>query len=576
MLSNTATPVHYKNFRDAVLRGEIPVCKEISMQMNRIDKKIADKRYFYDDEAINGWVKFCEAEMTLTDGSELLLTECFKVWGEDLLAWFYYEERIDYNPHTRRKERFYVKKRLCNKQLIIDARGSAKSMYASLMQAYGVSIITTTTSQITVAPTMKQSEEILSPIRTALARSRGPYYKFMTMGSASSTGANKQNRPKLMSTKKGIENSLTNSILEVRPMSIDKLQGLRPWMSTIDEWLSGDNKEDVIGAIEQGASKMEDYIIIATSSEGTTRDGVGDELKMEMQTILRGDYEADNVSIFHYKLDDVSEVADPAMWMKANSNLGTTISYTAYYRDVERMKANPSIMNDVLAKRFGIPVAGRTFFFTYEETRLHRRQNLKGAEIALGGDMSQGDDFCSFGAFIPMGHSRFGYHTINFVTQSKVDRLPDAMYKKYQEFIAEGSLIVMPGSVLKMDSVYDELDNWISMNNYMPRAFGYDPYNSDTIVKNYVSQYGEYGVEKVIQGARTESVPMGDMKNLARDRNLIFWQKIVSWSMGNAIAEIDNNKNYKLSKKRSSEKIDPVAAMLDAYIAYTRNMEVFN
>ncbi len=575
MLSNTATPVYYGRFRDAVLKGRIPVCKEVSMQMNLIDELIANPNFYYDDKAIDGFVSFCENELVLTDGSDLELTDCFKLWAEDLLAWFYFEDIVTYNPYTRKKVRVREKKRLRHKQAIVDGRGAAKSMYLYAIQMYVVSVDSKTTHGVVVAPTMKQAEETIGPMRTAIARARGPYLAFMTKGSIQNTTGNRSDRPKIASTKMGIQNFLTNSIVEVRAMSIDKLQGLRNYITTIDEWLSGETKEDVIGAVEQGASKLDDYIIVVASSEGTSRNGVGDTIKMEFNSILRGDYYAPHVSVWHYKLDDVAEVANPAMWVKANSNLGITVSYSAYQRDVERMEANPATRNDILAKRFGIPMAGLTYFFTYEETKPHKYTDYKGLTCSLGADMSQGDDFCAFQALFPLSRGRYGTVGRSYVSKAKMDKLPSAYYQKYQEFIAEGSLIVMEGAVLDMLEVYEDVDAWITENEYNVSAFGYDPYNADQFVKRWTIEYGAYGVEKVIQGARTESVPMGEMKKLAEERVLVFHQKIMEFSMGNAVAEEDNNHNYKLSKKRYAEKIDNVAALLDAWIAYRRNQEAF-
>ncbi len=575
MLSNTATPYYYGRFRDSVLAGQIPVCNEISMQMMLIDGIIADPAFYYDDKAIDGFVLFCESELTLTDGSDLVLTDCFKLWAEDLLAWFYYEDEIVYNPITRRKMIVKKKKRLRNKQMIIDARGSAKSIYAYIIQSYVVVVDSKTTHGVVTAPTMKQAEETIGPMRTAIARARGPLYKFLTEGSIQNTTGNRQNRPKLAATKLGIQNFLTNSIVEVRAMSVNKLQGLRNYVTTIDEWLSGDTKEDVIGAVEQGASKLDDYIIVGVSSEGTSRNGVGDTIKMELHSILRGEYYAPHVSVWHYKLDDISEVSDPAMWVKANSNIGITVSYSAYHKDVARMEANPTTRNDILAKRFGIPMAGLTYFFTYEETLPHRPLNYDGCIGALGADMSQGDDFCAFNMLFPLSRGRFGTVARSYVSKTKMDKLPMAYYQKYQDFIKEGTLVVMEGAVLNMVDVYEDVDTWIAEHEYTVIAFGYDPYNADQFVKRWVTENGEYGVEKVIQGARTESVPMGEMKKLAEERMLVFHEQIMVFSMGNAVAEEDNNHNYKLSKKRYAEKIDNVAALLDSWIAYKRNQEAF-
>lgn len=575
MLSNTATPYYYGLFRDSVLRGAIPVCKEVSMQMNLIDEMICNPEFYYDDKAIDGFIKFCENELTLTDGGDLKLTDCFKLWAEDLLAWFYFEDEIQYNPHTRKKNVVKKKKRLRNKQMIISARGSAKSIYTYILQSYIVVIDAKTTHGVVTAPTIKQAEETIGPMRTSIARARGPLYKFLTEGSIQNTTGNRQNRPKLAATKLGIQNFLTSSIVEVRAMSINKLQGLRNYITTIDEWLSGDTKEDIIGAIEQGASKLDDYIIVGVSSEGTSRNGVGDSIKMELHSILRGEYYAPHVSVWHYKLDSIEEVNMPEMWIKANSNIGITVPYSAYHKDIARMEVNPTTRNDILAKRFGIPMAGLTYFFTYEETLLHRVINYNGMVGALGADMSQGDDFCAFNMLFPLSRGRFGTVGRSYVSKVKMDKLPSAYYQKYLEFIEEGSLVVMEGAVLNMIDVYEDVTAWIDEHDYTVIAFGYDPYNADQFVKRWISENGEYGVEKVIQGARTESVPMGEMKKLSEERMLIFHQAIMQFSMGNAVAEEDNNHNYKLSKKRYAEKIDNVAALLDAWIAYRRNQEAF-
>ena len=577
MLSNTAVPVYYGKFRDAVLRGEIPVCKEIEMEMNRIDDLIADPRYYYDDEAIRGFVDFCEHEMTLTDGSDLILLDSFKLWAESLLSWFYFVERKVPDPKTGGYRVKLVKKRLVVKQYLIVARGAAKSMYASLIQAYFLTVDKSTTHQITTAPTMKQAEEVLSPIRTAIARARGPWFKFLTEGSLQNTTGSKATRQKLSPTKKGIENFLTSSLLEIRAMSIDKLNGLRSKVNTVDEWLSGDIREDVIGAIEQGASKMDDYIILATSSEGTVRNGPGDTIKMELAAILRGDYYNPHVSIWWYKLDDVKEVADPAMWVKAQPNIGLTVSYETYQLDVERMEAAPANRNDILAKRFDIPMEGQTYFFTYEETLFptNRHTNYDNCVCALGADLSQGDDFCAFTFLFPCSDGSFGIKTKSYITTLTYSKLPSAMRIKYDEFIKEGSLSVLEGTVLDMMTVYDDLDQYILDHEYDVSAFGYDPYNAKEFVDRWIAEHGPFGVEKVIQGAKTESVPLGELKTLSQERLLIFDQYLMSFAMGNAITQEDTNGNRKLLKKRYDAKIDNVAAMMDAYIAYKFNREAF-
>ena len=577
MLSNTAVPVYYGKFRDAVLRGEIPVCKEIEMEMNRIDDLIADPRYYYDDEAIRGFVDFCEHEMTLTDGSDLILLDSFKLWAESLLSWFYFVERKVPDPKTGGYRVKLVKKRLVVKQYLIVARGAAKSMYASLIQAFFLTVDKSTTHQITTAPTMKQAEEVLSPIRTAIARARGPWFKFLTEGSLQNTTGSKATRQKLSPTKKGIENFLTSSLLEIRAMSIDKLNGLRSKVNTVDEWLSGDIREDVIGAIEQGASKMDDYIILATSSEGTVRNGPGDTIKMELAAILRGDYYNPHVSIWWYKLDDVKEVADPAMWVKAQPNIGLTVSYETYQLDVERMEAAPANRNDILAKRFDIPMEGQTYFFTYEETLFptNRHTNYDNCVCALGADLSQGDDFCAFTFLFPCSDGSFGIKTKSYITTLTYSKLPSAMRIKYDEFIKEGSLSVLEGTVLDMMIVYDDLDQHILDHEYDVSAFGYDPYNAKEFVDRWIAEHGPFGVEKVIQGAKTESVPLGELKTLSQERLLIFDQYLMSFAMGNAITQEDTNGNRKLLKKRYDAKIDNVAAMMDAYIAYKFNREAF-
>lgn len=578
-LSNTATPIYYGQFRDAVLRGDIPVNREISMEMNRIDRLIADPRFYYDDRAIEGFIRFCEDELTLTDGSDLFLLPTFKLWAEQLLAWFYFIERSVYVPredgHGGHYVRRRIKKRLTTKQYLIVARGAAKSMYAECLQAYFLNVDTATTHQITTAPTMKQAEEVMSPFRTAITRARGPLFKFLTEGSLQNTTGSKAQRVKLASTKKGIENFLTGSILEIRPMSINKLQGLRPFISTVDEWLSGDVREDVVGAIEQGASKLEDYIIVAISSEGTVRNGSGDTIKMELAGILKGEYQAPHISIFHYKLDDVEEVNDPSMWMKAQPNIGKTVSYETYHRDVERAENAPATVNDILAKRFGIPKEGHSYFFTYEETLPHRPQVFWDMPCALGADLSQGDDFCAFTFLFPLRREQFGVKTRSYITELTLMKLPAAMRQKYEEFIEEGSLIVMPGTVLEMMEVYEDLDKYIRAEKYEVRAFGYDPYNAKEFVARWEAENGPFGIEKVIQGSRTESVPLGELKKYAGERLLLFDEALMTFSMGNSIILEDTNGNRKLWKMRRDEKIDNVSALMDAYVAYKANKESF-
>lgn len=578
-LSNTATPKYYGAFRAAVLRGEIPVCREISMQMNRIDALIADPNFYYDDEAIDGFIRYCENELTLTDGGDFYLLESFKLWAEDLLAWFYFVERSVYTPNPDGHGGHYVRKRICkrlvNKQYIICARGSAKSMYEMIIQAYFLNIDTSTTHQITTAPTMKQAEEVMAPFRTAITRSRGPLFQFLTEGSLQNTTGSRANRVKLASTKVGIQNFLTGSTLEVRPMSINKLQGLRPKVSTVDEWLSGDIREDVIGALEQGASKMPDYIIVATSSEGTVRNGSGDTIKMELADILKGDYVNPHVSIWHYRLDELEEVADPAMWPKANPNIGITVSYETYHLDVERAENAPAARNDILAKRFGIPMEGFTYFFTYEETLPHRRREFWRMPCAMGADLSQGDDFCAFTFLFPLRADTFGIKTRSYISSLTMSKLPGAMRQKYEEFIEEGSLHVLDGATLDLNEVYDDLERFILDNEYDVRAFGYDPYNAKEFVSRWESENGPFGIEKVIQGARTESVPLGELKALSGERLLIFDQELMSWAMGNAITMEDTNGNRKLLKKRQDQKIDNVAAMLDAFVAFKLNKGSF-
>ena len=574
-LSNTAVPKYYGEFREAVLRGEIPVCKEISMAMNLIDDLIVNPNVYYDEDAIEGWIKYCEKELTLTDGGDLTLLPSFKLWAEDWMGWFYYVERTVFNPETQRYETKKVKKRLRNKQYLIVARGAAKSVYLSCHQGYGLNVDTTTTHQITTAPTMKQSEEVMSPLRTAITRARGPLFKFLTEGSLQNTTGSKANRMKLASTKKGIENFLTGSLLEVRPMSINKLQGLRPKYSTVDEWLSGDTREDVIGAIEQGASKLDDYVIIAASSEGTVRNGAGDTIKMELMDILKGDYVNPHVSIWYYKLDSIEEVGHPEMWLKANPNLGKTVSYETYQLDVERAENAPAARNDILAKRFGIPMEGYTYYFTYDETLPHRKQNFQGMPCSLGADLSQGDDFCAFTFLFPLRNGSFGVKTRNYITENTLMKLPMAMRIKYEEFMNEGSLIVLNGTVLDLTDVYDDLDRHIIEMNYDVRSFGFDPYNAREFVERWTAENGPFGVEKVIQGAKTESVPLGELKKLSEQRMLVFDEALMSFTMGNCITLEDTNGNRKLYKKRNDQKIDAVAAMMDAYVAFKLNKEAF-
>lgn len=578
-LSNTATPRYYGEFREAVLRQEIPVNREISMEMNRIDELIANPNIYYDEHAVEGWIKYCEFELTLTDGSDLHLLFTFKLWAEQVFGWYYFVERSVYEPNEGGSGGQFVtkmiKKRLTTKQYLIVARGAAKSMYEMLMQAYFLNVDTTTTHQITTAPTMKQAEEVMAPLRTSIVRARGPLFKFLTEGSLQNTTGSKAQRVKLASTKRGIENFLTGSLLEIRPMSINKLQGLRPRISTVDEWLSGDIREDVVGAIEQGASKMEDYLIIAVSSEGTVRNGSGDTIKMELHSILRGEYQAPHISIWHYKLDDIEEVADPSMWLKAQPNLGQTVSYDTYHLDVERAEKAPAARNDILAKRFGIPMEGYTYFFTYEETLPHRTREFWGLPCALGADLSQGDDFCAFTLLFPFQNYSFGIKTRSYITSLTLMKLPLAMRQKYEDFIQEGSLHVLEGTVLDMMEVYDDLDAFIEVNEYDVRCLGFDPYNAKEFVTRWEAENGPFGIEKVIQGAKTESVPLGELKILSEERKLIFDQDLMSFAMGNAITLEDTNGNRKLFKKRADEKIDNVSAMMDAYIAFKANKEAF-
>jgi phage terminase large subunit-like protein len=578
-LSNTAVPIYYGQFREAVLQGRVPVNREISMEMNRIDALIANPNMFYDDEAVEGFIRYCEGELTLTDGSDLHLLESFKLWAEQIFGWYYFVERSVYVPtkdnHGGHYEKRVIRKRLTLKQYLIVARGAAKSMYAFLIHSFFLNVDTSTTHQINTAPTMKQAEEVLSPFRTSITRARGPLFKFLTEGSLQNTTGSKANRVKLASTKKGIENFLTGSILEIRPMAINKLQGLRPKISTIDEWLSGDLREDVVGAVEQGASKLEDYLIVAISSEGTVRAGSGDTIKMELMDILKGEYLAPHVSIWHYKLDEIEEVADPAMWVKANPNLGATVSYETYQLDVERAEKAPASRNDILAKRFGIPMEGYTYFFTYEETLPHRAREFWQMACALGADLSQGDDFCAFTFLFPLGREQYGVKTRSYITELTMTRLPGAMRHKYEEFVNEGSLHVMPGNILDMMEVYDDLDRFILTSEYDVRALGYDPYNAKEFVARWEGENGPFGIEKVIQGAKTESVPLGEIKIMAEERLLIFDQGLMSFAMGNAITLEDTNGNRKLLKKRQEEKIDNVAALMDAWVAFKLNKDAF-
>ena len=578
-LSNTAVPKYYGEFRDAVIRGEIPVCKEIEMEMNRIDDLIADPDVYYDDQAVEGFIKYCENELTLTDGSDLKLLDSFKLWAEQIFGWYEFEENRVYVPYEDGYGGRYVtkikKKRLVNKQYLIVARGAAKSMYGSCLQNFFLNVDVTTTHQITTAPTMKQAEEVLSPIRTAITRSRGPFYKFLTEGSLQNTTGSKANRMKLSSTKKGIENFLTGSLLEVRPMRIDKLQGLQLKMATVDEWLSGDIREDVIGAIEQGASKVEDYLIVAISSEGTVRNGAGDTIKMELMDILKGDYVNPHVSIWWYKLDSVDEVPNPRKWLKANPNIGKTVSYETYQRDVDRAEKAPAARNDILAKRFGLPMEGYTYYFTYEETLPHRKRDYWQMPCSMGADLSRGDDFCAFTFLFPLSNGCFGVKTRNYISSLTLMKLPAAMRVKYDQFRDEGSLIVLEGTVLDMMEVYEDLDNHIVECGYDVRSFGYDPYYAKEFVERWASENGPFGIEKVPQGARTESVPLGELKKLSEERMLLFDEELMTFTMGNCITLEDTNGNRKLLKKRLDHKIDAVAAMLDAYVAYKANKEAF-
>lgn len=584
-LSNTATPIYYGRFRDAVIRGEIPVCEEISMEMNRIDALIANPGVWYDDKAVNGFIKYCESELTLTNGDDLFLLDSFKLWAEEIFGWYYYIERSIYVPdkdnHGGHYEKKIIRKRLINKQYLIVARGAAKSMYASCIQNYFLNVDTSTSHQITTAPTMAQAEEVMSPFRTAITRARGPLYQFLTEGSLQNTTGSKANRVKLASTKKGIQNFLTGSLLEVRPMSIDKLQGLRVKVATVDEWLSGDVREDVVETLEQGAAKEQgggqndDYLIVAISSEGTVRNGSGDTIKMELMKILKGEHNAPHTSIFWYKLDSIDEVGDPSKWLKANPNLDKTVTYETYQEAVETAEKNPAKRNDILAKRFGLPMEGYTYYFTYEETLPHRKKEFWQMPCALGADLSQGDDFCAFTFIFPLSSGSFGVKTRNYITELTLKKLPLALRNKYEEFINEGSLIVMPGNILDMMQVYDDLDEFIIRTAYDVRCFGYDPYNAKEFVERWERENGAYGIEKVIQGAKTESVPLGELKKLAEERMLLFDEGLMTFTMGNCITIEDTNGNRKLYKNRYDAKIDAVAAMMDAFVAYKHNREAF-
>lgn len=578
-LSNTATPIYYGRFREAVMRGEIPVCREISMEMNRIDDLIANPGVYYDDKAVNGFIKFCERELTLTDGSDLKLLDSFKLWAEEIFGWYYFVERSVYVPepggHGGHYERKRIKKRLITKQYLIITRAAAKTMYLECLQAYFMTVDKSTTQQVTTAPTMKQAEEVLSPFRTALARARGPVFKFMTMGSIQNTTGAKSDRVKMASTKKGIENFLTGSLLEIRPMTIEKLQGRRDRVATVDEWLSCDIREDPIGAIEQGAAKNEDYLIVAASSEGTVRNGCGDTIKMELMEILKGEYVNPHVSIFYYKLDSIDEVGKPEMWLKANPNLGQTVSYETYQLDVERAENSPGARNDILAKRFNLPMEGYTYFFTYEETLRHRHRDFWQMPCAMGADLSLGDDFCSFTFLFPLENGYFGVKTRDYITSYTLSQLPLAMRQKYEEFMNEGTLQVFDGTVLDMMQVYDDLDAYILQSEYDVRAFGYDPYNAKEFVERWTQENGPFGIEKVIQGARTESVPLGELKKLSEQRKLLFDEALMEFAMGNCITLEDTNGNRKLYKQRHDKKIDAVAALMDAYVAWKLNRDAF-
>ena len=578
-LSNTAVPKYYGMFRDAVIAGEIPVCQEISMEMNRIDDLIDNPMYYYDEDAIEGWVKYCEAELTLTDGSDLFLLETYKLWAEQVFGWYYFVERSVYERYEDKPGGHFVtktiKKRLINKQYLIVGRGAAKSLYDSCIHSYFANVDTSTTHQITTAPTMKQAEEVMSPLRTAIVRARGPLFQFLTEGSLQNTTGSKANRTKLAPTKKGIENFLTNSLIEIRPMTIDKLQGLRCKIATVDEWLSGDVREDVVGAIEQGASKVDDYLIIATSSEGTVRNGSGDTIKMELMKILKGEYENPHVSIWWYKLDSVDEVGQPDMWLKANPNLGKTVTYETYQLDVERAEKSPAARNDILAKRFGLPMEGFTYFFTYEETIPHRMRTFWNLPCSMGVDLSHGNDFCSFTFLFPLPDGRFGVKTRNYISELTMMKLPGAMRVKYDEFLKEGTLVVMEGSILDTMQVFDELDRHIVECGYDVTCMGYDPYNAKDFVERWQAENGPFGIEKVIQGVKTESVPLGELKNLAESRLLLFDEAMMTFTMGNCIVIEDTNGNRKLLKKRYEAKIDAVAALMDAFVAYKLNKEAF-
>ena len=575
MLSNTAVPKYYGEFRDAVIRGEIPICQEIDLEMQRIDWLIANPGVYYDEDAVEGWIEYMESEMTLTDGDDLHLLPSFKLWAEQLFGWYFFEEKSVYDPDTKKFERKTFKKRLTKKQYLIVARGAAKSMYDSGIQSFGLNVDSDTTHQITTAPTMRQADEVLSPIRTAITRARGPLFKFLTEGSLQNTTGSRANRQKLASTKKGIENFLTGSLLEVRPMTIDKLQGLRCKYATVDEWLSGDIREDVIGAIEQGASKLDDYIIIASSSEGCVRNGSGDDIKIELKSILKGEFKAPHISIWWYKLDSLEEVANPDMWLKANPNIGKTVSYEAYENDVQRAENAPQARNDILAKRFGIPMEGYTYFFTYDETLPHRHKDYWQMPCALGADLSQGDDFCAFTFLFPLQNGGYGIKTRSYISSNTLLKLPTAMRQKYDQFMDEGSLIVLEGIVLNMMEVYEDLDDYIIKKDYDVRCFGYDPYNAQEFVERWCRENGEFGVIKVIQGAKTESVPLGELKKLSEERMLLFDEELMKFAMGNCIVIEDTNGNRKLHKKRYDQKIDNVAAMMDAWVAYKNNLDAF-
>ena len=579
MLSNTATPIYYGMFRDAVLDGKIPVNHEISMEMNRIDSLIDSPDIYYDDHAINGFIHYCEKELTLTDGTDLSLLDTFKLWSEQIFGWYYFEERSVFQPDDSPSGGHYVKKlyrrRLVNKQYLIVARGAAKSMYASCLQSYFLNVDTSTTHQVTTAPTMKQAEEVMSPFRTAITRSRGPLFKFLTEGSLQNTTGSRAKRQKLAATKKGIENFLTGSLLEIRPMSIDKLQGLQLKVATVDEWLSGDIREDVVGALEQGASKVKDYLIVAISSEGTVRNGPGDTTKMELSKILKGDYYNPYVSIWWYKLDSIDEITDPSKWVKANPNIGHTVDWDVYQREVERAEQSPSAKNDILAKRFGIPMEGYTYYFTYEEIIPHGKRIYWQLPCSLGADLSQGDDFCSFTFLFPLSNGKFGVKTRNYISSLTLEQLPLAMREKYNSFMEEGSLIVLDGTILDMLDVYEDLDNYIQKSEYDVRCFGYDPYNAKAFVERWEVENGPFGIEKVIQGSRTESVPLGELKKLAHERLLMFDEDLMSFTMGNCITLEDTNGNRKLYKRKNEQKIDAVAALMDAFVAYKNNKEAF-